>query len=637
MHYSDLLPVTKTLSGYLIVLICLASFTCIASERKQAVADQIESLVYNDSISPVQTLHKLRPLAEESERNGWRENQLRARVLEVEVLLLLERINDAESLIEAVSSLADELAIDTLSLRLRLAQLRVMDAKGFSKETLTLHQLLIDTASALDEKGYAASVLLTVGESQRTNGNIEQALEQFQRAYALFKSVGNQHGQSDALDALSSLYSEFKDYPTALRYANEALTIRQSLGDQFNSSVILYNIGEIHAQAGHYDNAIAAFQKSLGISESIEDSIGIAWTYHAMADVAIEQQQFKKALELYKQSEALFHESGDMRKVTTSMLGQLECRLAMGENELTPLFKAVSQRVQSVNDTDITEKFELLSASVAVRNNNFKSAYELQKNISRRYKAELEARTLEQIQRLRISFDVEKMESDNAELQSENALQQKTILQQREIQTLWIAVALLSVLVITGILIVLAKQIKRRNRFRALALQDQLTNAPNRRAILRFAQDVLSDRENTTGSGLIAIVDLDDFKQINDTYGHDVGDSVLMAFAQSCKATLRQQDSYGRFGGEEWLLVITQSGLVDAQTIFCRLREALNTHHIDGVPEGKAITFSMGVTKYTANADLGALIKQADENLYKAKQSGKDRCYPQADTDRSFL
>ena len=170
-------------------------------------------------------------------------------------------------------------------------------------------------------------------------------------------------------------------------------------------------------------------------------------------------------------------------------------------------------------------------------------------------------------------------------------------------------------------------QTRNRNHFKAMALNDHLTKAPNRRAILDYAEIRFQESSRTHQPLMVGIIDIDNFKKLNDTYGHKVGDDVLVAFATACKNVIRQYDRFGRYGGEEWLFVFVNTAPQDISVIFGRIRDEFNLviqqrhHHFHDV------TFSMGVASYSKDDEqtLQQLINHADKKLYQAKDQGKDQ------------
>jgi diguanylate cyclase (GGDEF)-like protein len=155
-----------------------------------------------------------------------------------------------------------------------------------------------------------------------------------------------------------------------------------------------------------------------------------------------------------------------------------------------------------------------------------------------------------------------------------------------------------------------------------LAWEDELTGLPNRRRITQLAREVLADRRSLGAGTCIGVMDIDHFKSFNDRFGHDIGDFVLREFAGVCRKQLRSADLIGRFGGEEFLVVLTPFDASMADAVHKRLSTAVANVAVPGF-DG-AITFSMGVA--VADGDsCEALVKRADEALYQAKAAGRNR------------
>lgn len=146
---------------------------------------------------------------------------------------------------------------------------------------------------------------------------------------------------------------------------------------------------------------------------------------------------------------------------------------------------------------------------------------------------------------------------------------------------------------------------------------DALTGIANRRHILQLAETALGDRRNQSKL-VLAVCDLDHFKDINDTYGHHVGDAVLRDFCAHVTLNIRQSHTLGRIGGEEFLLLMPGTSIDEAEVILERLHQTLPPH------AGIAFTFSAGVAQASAGESLHDVIRRADDALYRAKQAGRD-------------
>jgi len=159
------------------------------------------------------------------------------------------------------------------------------------------------------------------------------------------------------------------------------------------------------------------------------------------------------------------------------------------------------------------------------------------------------------------------------------------------------------------------------------ALVDGLTGLANRRAAsdALHAEAARAQRLETPLS--VVLADLDGFKDVNDVHGHAVGDEVLRVFADVLRETLRESDVAGRWGGEEFLLLLPGADEEGAAQLADRVRRGLAVRDIPGVP-GLRVTASFGVAEYSGETNTEELVAAADSALYRAKRAGKDRVEP---------
>lgn len=158
-----------------------------------------------------------------------------------------------------------------------------------------------------------------------------------------------------------------------------------------------------------------------------------------------------------------------------------------------------------------------------------------------------------------------------------------------------------------------------------LAATDGLTGLANRRHFLAEAERRMHLLPPGKALG-IALIDLDHFKAINDSYGHAAGDEVLQRFAQLARENLREEDLVARFGGEEFILLLNKTDLPMFQQCVERIRETFARVRFDHLPPESRQTFSAGLTMVKAGDCLEKRILQADQALYRAKESGRNRC-----------
>jgi diguanylate cyclase (GGDEF)-like protein len=157
------------------------------------------------------------------------------------------------------------------------------------------------------------------------------------------------------------------------------------------------------------------------------------------------------------------------------------------------------------------------------------------------------------------------------------------------------------------------------------ALLDPLTRVANRRAFDRAVQALQYRRASLAGCAVL-FVDLDHFKRINDRHGHDIGDRVLRGVADRLRANISADDMIARFGGEEFVVLLTDITPDGAHAVAERLRSAIAREAIDlGAGSQLNVTLSIGIAMAGEREGIEALISRADAAMYRAKRSGRDR------------
>lgn len=158
-----------------------------------------------------------------------------------------------------------------------------------------------------------------------------------------------------------------------------------------------------------------------------------------------------------------------------------------------------------------------------------------------------------------------------------------------------------------------------------LATTDPVTNLVNRRTMMMRIEQERERMERGGKTFVLVMVDVDNFKMVNDEYGHDAGDFVLVSLAEMINISLRKQDEVARWGGDEFLILLpetdSEGGLIVAEKIRSRIVRSPFVYHELDIPV--SVTFGVGLCD--ANIGIGSCIRKADMALYQAKQAGKNR------------
>ncbi len=171
----------------------------------------------------------------------------------------------------------------------------------------------------------------------------------------------------------------------------------------------------------------------------------------------------------------------------------------------------------------------------------------------------------------------------------------------------------------------------RKEAIEALLERDDLTGAGNRRFLTHMLEQEKSRADRTGATFCLAMLDLDFFKKVNDSYGHQAGDAVLKIFARVAQEELRLIDYFGRFGGEEFLLIMADTKIDGAQVKAERLRVNVAKTQYAEIDPNLVQTVSIGLAEYQPGEAIEKLLQRADRAMYRAKSNGRNRVEIDAD------
>lgn len=158
-----------------------------------------------------------------------------------------------------------------------------------------------------------------------------------------------------------------------------------------------------------------------------------------------------------------------------------------------------------------------------------------------------------------------------------------------------------------------------------MANTDILTGALSRRRFIQIAEEVLTAESGSPSTASLLLLDVDNFKQVNDEHGHNTGDAVLQMVAQRCTEALRSGDSFARWGGEEFIAILPDTDAKESVKVALRLRDAVSSSSVTKQHGGIQVTVSIGVAPRLGTFEpLSAMLTRADLALYKAKRDGKN-------------
>ncbi|MUH72221.1 diguanylate cyclase [Psychrosphaera haliotis] len=616
----------RVLIVFLVLLLSLPSFPLFAEATNEVeFNEELIALKVDYALSPNKKLEALETLILLAESNDWRHSEIRSQVYKAEILISLEQIQSAQKIVDLY--LPRTKAAHLLESRARLQLVQITINTTQNKPTIDLINNIEENILLIENEKVVADLNSGLGIAFYTIRNNESALKHLENARKIYKKMGDEIGLSETLNSLANIFSDESEPDIAIQYLSEALKVMRKFGDKHGESILLYNLAQNYIAKQDFEEAQKSLASTLKLNQELDDIAGIAWTNHSLGLVFEEQNNYEKALLYYQQALVFFKDNNDKTNIINVSLGKINCLIELEQsNEANQELLVLKPIIDEYKDEYWQAPYQRLNAKLYALNNDYKAAYETQVEVTNRFNDRYKSDANNDIQELLIKFDLNKKANDNRILQQENELQELRLKQKQKESTIWRMAMAFAVLIMVLIGYLLQRILVNRNHFQEMALKDHLTGAPNRRAILEFAerQYQLSKRNRTPLT--VAIIDLDFFKSINDNYGHDVGDEVLKAFSTAISSSIRSQDQFGRYGGEEWLLVLTNTPVEDVSIIFERITKNLSSIEVDSLPAGLKITFSLGAAQVDKkDTTVNKTINRADTNLYQAKESGRNK------------
>ncbi|AOW77656.1 hypothetical protein A3Q34_12820 [Colwellia sp. PAMC 20917] len=515
--------------------------------------------------------------------------------------------------------------------------LSLNDAQIFMNDLLVKVSGITDKALAL-EVYYANLVFLTTSDAP-----VDDFHKALNDVLHLAKEIKNHETYGLALTLKGAFYSrkdnipeEIAAYKNALKYAK-----KHNLKQVFSGN--LNNLGNRYQSLGLLDQALKYFQEAIEIDSyplivnnlatinillgnldtaehilNSEDELGKSGLL-LLFDVSVAQKNTEKAKALLEKIKRDFQPLSSVYIAYTT-LAEAELYYSLKEyGKAADLFeKGLNSNVYL--EKEYKHEALLLLSKSYFQLGNYKLAASSYEKWALYSDEANKKRTMQATSVILAEFNLE-LEVNKKEIAEKNLLiANDKLASHQRIKTLETFITVLSLGLAILIAFMFYKQHRKNRMLNEFAHTDTLTKVNNRRSLLsHLERRICNIKEGELLS--IAMLDIDHFKRVNDTYGHDIGDKVLCEFSSFVAGFLRKSDIFGRFGGEEFLIIFNDNNVEQAKNIIERLLVQLADVPFSEV--GK-VTCSVGLAQYL-NHDIKALIVEADEKLYIAKNAGRNQ------------
>lgn len=493
-------------------------------------------------------------------------------------------------------------------------------------------RLSYDAASASENPLSIAISLSLLGNIDSYRGNYADAMQHYVSAYQLQLSLGYRSYINDLVLSIAATYRRMGLYQDALNYLEQAEQEFTAPQEQFRLAMILNEKAFSYAELGQPKQALALFEQALQAYQQLDEplwqtyvKVNLVWIYNLL-------QQYDKASLFHRQALAELESSTvqDQSSLATYKgllaLYYSETLVALQQPEDALHQVTLAEQYLSVDDNPRYRLmlYQAKAAALAAAGDGIAAYQMLQHYVSSNQQQQQLARE-QQSNLLRIQFDSARQQERNQQLAAEKALMQQHV-STLQLAQRWQYVALSLIALLLLILFSAAVSLKKRNRrLHNLAMTDELTGIANRRRIMLLAEQERVKALDTTLPLSFLSLDLDHFKQVNDRYGHEAGDLALQQFSLTVSSLLREQDHFGRTGGEEFLIVLPDTTLQQAEIIAERLRHAVAAIEVNDSKQPFSVTCSLGIAQSRHDELLNITLGRADDALYKAKANGRNR------------
>lgn len=430
----------------------------------------------------------------------------------------------------------------------------------------------------------------------------------------------------ETYNVFSILYGALNDYPSAIDYLQKSIEIMEA-NPQYTQNTYLYvNLADSYRAAENFEQANVYLDKSFQIAKDTGDISLKAYAHQVKGRLLVDQKNFEAALNHILTSQKLHKEVGE-----ELFSFEIHTELANIYIEQEQLDKAnqhlviAKEHAKQLGSQD-THYLNRLESQLAFKGGNFERAYELLNESYTQYRKQFNDNLTYVSNLSREQLDQERLVFENKLLEQENKLNEQYVQESKKYSyILWVLILLL-LLVVTIALWIMLRYRKLARTNHQMAFTDNLTKLPNRRHVFRTLELQHKSSGQTRKPYSVILFDIDFFKSINDRFGHNVGDKVIQATRNICEAVLRESDTVGRIGGEEFLILLPDTGIKEAYGIAERLREYFESYNFDDIAPGLTVTSSFGVTEYMPDDEtLDLVINRADRLLYKAKNEGRNQ------------
>ncbi len=453
-------------------------------------------------------------------------------------------------------------------------------------KALEYYMKALEIFEALDLEEELLNVYTNIGVIHYQTKDYDRALEYYDKALTLARKRDDTNMEMMVLNNIAGVYHAREDYVSSISYMREIVKIAKQMKNFYLEEVFLTNIGMLSSKLGKYDEAEQALTRALELTKISQNKTNTTEILINLGSLYEKQGKYAASLDFYQRAEEIALPLNDYNLFNTLYSKKSELYEAMGQPE-----KALEnyKLYKSYSDSLFNEKKSTI------------------------------------INELQEKYETATQEQEIAKLKQTQEEKENQLLRSRHLRIILIIITLAILIILIILYVMYQIKLNANKKLDKLARFDYLTRVYNRRAIQENLAYHIQYFERSKTPFVVMMFDLDNLKYINDHSGHAAGDYVLQKLTTTISNNIRKLDILGRWGGDEFIVILPFTNIQGAKVLGDKLREVVRDE--DFIYNGKRIQVSItiGLAEYTGNETAMEIINRADEVLLLGKKDGKDQ------------
>ncbi|MEN4012582.1 MAG: diguanylate cyclase [Chloroflexota bacterium] len=511
----------------------------------------------------------------------------------------------ALELAREAARLAGEDAPSSLEHRKILGKALILQGKALLEmdaydKAIPCYLSALDCFNPAADTAPSAEALLGLGSGLMMMGSFPEAMQNLMRALSIFQSIKESAGEAAARIKLGQLYLLLGEAEKSLPHLENALDLAQFQTDLRLEAEVQIYLSRAFAECNRHQAAVRAGLRGVEIYQNLGIQRGEVEALNTLGEVYLKRGELSLALNFLQLSADVAQRIGKRLELASAYrkIGSIHTRLENFPAAAQSLHAALEVADEINARQEQAECHRLLAEAHKAAGEYHLALHHLEKFIVIHHAA-FDEESDRRLKTIEIIHEVENARKDAEIYQLRNVALQQEIEERKKAQS----------------------------ALERIATQDALTGLANRRYFLELANRTLEQARRYQRPLSIVMMDVDHFKQINDTFGHNTGDQVLVSVAHCMLTVLRKVDILGRYGGDEFVILLPETTQEGARRLTERLRQVVSQQSLIAGGVSLPISLSIGFASNINHPDLplDELLQRADRALYFSKQAGRGR------------